>query len=257
MNQIGRTGSSPPTNKGNDPIGELYYEALRYLQGLPPTSGSTKKTSPTYGMTTAQKDGFPVYESWIDPHAGGDKSKDYTCLKNNLLTIGDIGTHADKYIPGNTRANTGSSDDSARTFNKAENEPNFVEWTSLVGAFEAGKNNVTYSHVVNGVDTNFSTSRPSSSDANYSWKASAYNNSGDNLGTQSSGNSNSYYIAGMAYWAKNHDIRGKDWTGTSAGTNQEKQRPGMRVTTYTIDVNQNASSANASTRRNSQLFLAA
>lgn len=254
LNQFGRTGTTPGTYKTNDPVGELYYEALRYLQGLPPTSGTSISTSPTYGMTAADKDGFPVYSSWTDPHTGGDKTKDYTCLKNNLLTIADIGTHADKYIPGNSRT---GNDDLARTYNIAENEPDFINWTKIVGAFEANQT-LNYTHVVSGTPTVFSTINPNSSTGNYKLYTSLYNSASDNAGTQNTGaGSAAYYMAGMAYWAKNHDIRGTDWTGTSSGTNNEKQRPGMRVTTYTIDVNQNASSSAVDTRRKSQLFLAA
>ncbi|HET9644632.1 MAG TPA: pilus assembly protein PilY, partial [Burkholderiaceae bacterium] len=96
LNQFGRTGTTPGTYKTYDPVGELYYESLRYLQGLPPTPQATD------GMTDAMKDGFPVYGSWIDPHEGGSKDKDYSCLRNNILLIGDVNTHNDKSIPGNT-----------------------------------------------------------------------------------------------------------------------------------------------------------
>ncbi len=255
INQFGRTGSVEGAYKSNDPIGELYYEALRYLQGLPPTSGTDKKTDPTLGMLDSHRDGFPVYTTWTDPHGDGDNSKDYSCLKNNLLVIGDIGTHADKYIPGNTRTGTRVSDDAQRGFKLSDNEPDFVFWTSVVGALEAGKS-VKYQHVVGGVTSDVTTSRPASSDSKYAPWTNAYKSASDHLGTQSPYNNASYYIAGMAYWARNHDIRGTDWTDAS-GAPHSRQRPGMRVTTFTIDVNQNASSADATTRRQSQLFLAA
>lgn len=253
LNQFGRTGT-PGAYKTNDPVSELYYEALRYLQGLPPTSGSTAATSPTYGMTTAQKDGFPVYETWTDPHAGGSKTKDYSCLRNNILTIADIGTHADKYIPGNSR--TGDNDTS-RSNSVAKNEPDFVYWTKVVGAFEANKS-ITYNYTVNGASTQPTTINPNSTTGNYRLYTEMYNSDSDNAATQNTGaGSAAYYIAGMAYWARNHDIRGTDWTGSNSGTDNEKQRPGMRVKTYSIDVNQNASSSNVDVRRKSQLFLAA
>jgi type IV pilus assembly protein PilY1 len=246
LNQFGRTGPSPGSYKGNDPVGELYYESLRYLQGLPPTSGTTAATSPTYGMTTAQKDGFPVYSSWTDPHAGGSSTKDYSCQKNNIVTIADIGTHADKYIPGNTRT---GNDDIARSFSNAANEPNFVTWTGIVGAFEAGQA-ISYT---DGAGASQTTGNPNLTTGQYKRYTNFYNSGTDNLSTQNTGaGSAAYYIAGMAYWARTHDIRGTGWTNEPT-----KQRPGMRVKTFAIDVNQNASSANTDTRRRSQLFLAA
>jgi type IV pilus assembly protein PilY1 len=246
LNQFGRTGPTPGTYKANDPVGELYYESLRYLQGLPPTSGTTEATSPTYGMTAAQKDGFPVYSSWTDPHAGGSSAKDYTCQKNNIVTIADIGTHADKYIPGNTRT---GNDDLARPANVAANEPNFVDWTKIVGAFEAGSS-IAYT---DSSGTSRTTDNPNSTTGQYKRYTNFYISGTNNLSTQNTGaGSAAYYIAGMAYWAKNYDIRGAQWTNEPT-----KQRPGMRVKTFAIDVNQNASSADTDTRRRSQLFLAA
>jgi len=251
INKFGRTSTTPGAYKANDPVGELYYEALRYLQGLSPTSGTTEATSPTYNMTTAQKDGFPVYATWADPHAGGVSTNDYTCLKNNLFTIGDIGTHADKYIPGNTR--TGNDDVARPALGLAYNEPNFVEWTKVVGKFEAGQ---SYAYKPGLASTTMTVNTQNPNSTNQTTSATNYTHtytSLDNLETLNTGaGSAAYYMAGMAYWAKNHDIRGTDWTDQTS-----KQRPGMRVTSYMLDVNQNASSANADTRRKSQFFLTA
>ncbi|TQF08241.1 pilus assembly protein PilY, partial [Myxococcus llanfairpwllgwyngyllgogerychwyrndrobwllllantysiliogogogochensis] len=36
LNQFGRTGPVPGRYKKFDPVGELYYQSLRYMQGLPP-----------------------------------------------------------------------------------------------------------------------------------------------------------------------------------------------------------------------------
>ena len=40
VNQFGRTGSVAGRYKKYDPIGELHYQALRYLQGLPPSASA-------------------------------------------------------------------------------------------------------------------------------------------------------------------------------------------------------------------------
>ena len=56
--------------KTYDPVGELYYEALRYFQGLPP---SPQAISP-FTADATKADGFPVYTTadtsarkWTDP----------------------------------------------------------------------------------------------------------------------------------------------------------------------------------------------
>ncbi|WP_395669323.1 pilus assembly protein [Rhodoferax sp.] len=256
INKFGRTGNPTGMYKTFDPVGELYYEALRYLQGLGPTIGTTEATSPTlHALNTsdstilARKDGFPVYETWTDPHAGGSSSGDYTCLRNNLFTIADIGTHADKYIPGNTRANT---NDEVRPASVANNEPDFVYWTRVVGAFEAGAA-IEYKVGPESSSRTVKTYNPNPSTGNYQRYTDFYASASNHLGTLGTGaGSAAFYIAGMAYWARTHDIRGSDWTAQPS-----KQRPGMRVKTYVLDVNQNASSSATDTRRKSQLFLAA
>jgi type IV pilus assembly protein PilY1 len=250
INKFGRTGSTVGNYKTNDPVGELYYEALRYLQGLGPTSGTSEATSPTFNMTDTRKDGFPVYETWTDPHAAGSSSGDYTCLRNNLFTIADIGTHADKYIPGNTRVN---NNDVARPANVAANEPDFVYWTRVVGAMEAGVG-VDYKVGPELSSRTVKTYNPNPDTGNYRRYTEFHTSTTNNLSTQDAGPGlgAAFYIAGMAYWARTHDIRGADWTAQPS-----KQRPGMRVKTYVLDVNENASSSATDTRRKSQLFLAA
>ena len=116
--------------KTYDPVGELYYESLRYIQGLSPTPEAVS------GITTAMKDGFPVYDTWTDPHPAVSGLTDYSCLKNSIVAIGDVNTHADKFVPGNDRV---SSSDTARTANAAANEPDFKFWTKVVGGFEANQ----------------------------------------------------------------------------------------------------------------------
>lgn len=240
LNRFGRTGSTPGVYKTHDPVGELYYEALRYLQGLPPTAAAVS------GLTAAdtKKDGFPVYESWVDPHpavSGLGTTGDYSCVKNNLLTIGDVNTHADKTIPGNTRTGNG---DSARSASIASNEPDFKAWTRIVGAFEANRATETYSFKpTSGPAVTVAVDNPNTTLNSDRWgiEQSVY---------PPCCNGNSYYMAGMAYWANTHDIRGTDWTDTT------KRRPGMRVKTFFVDVNEHGQQTNDSTRRDNQFYLA-
>lgn len=231
LNRFGRTGTQG-TYKSLDPISELYYESLRYLQGLQPTSGAVS------GLTTDNKDGYPVYSTWTDPFAGGSNTKNYACLRNSILTIGDKNTHSDKSLPGNTRT---ANEDYNRSsdVSLAGNVPNFVDWTRVVGGFESN-NAVTYTDG-NGVSR--TTNNPTTTINTNLWGM-------ENQNTGSGGTS-AYYMVGAAYWAHTHDIRGTQWT------EEAKRRPGMRVTTYVLDVNEGGASSDASTRRSTQLFLTA
>lgn len=233
LNQFGRTAPTQGTYKTYDPVSELYYEALRYVQGLPPTADATKGLA----LKPEMKDGFPVYETWADPHAGGDKTKDYSCVKNNIVLVGDVNTNGDKSIPGNLRV-TGS--DTARSYSLAANEPNFRDWTKVVGGFES---NNAVSYPFGSLPTNYATSNLNAVANSARW----------GMEDQNTGSTDaSYYMAGMAYWGNTQDIRGKTWTADT-----DKQRPGMRTKTYVIDVNEGSSNNNVTNRRNSQFFLTA
>ena len=235
LNQFGRTGATQGVYKTNDPVGELYYEALRYVQGLGPTSQAIEN------LTTEQKDGYPVYTTWTDPHAGGSSSQNYSCVRNNILVIGDANTHNDKSIPGVPSTRSGTPEFS-RTASIPANEPNFHDWTQVVGGFEAGQSpGISY---LDGKSIARTTSNP-----NATKNTARQNMQNENIGATNA----SYYIAGMAYWANTHDIRGTDWTAEPT-----KQRPGMRVSTYALDVNENGSMSDANRRRTAnQYFFAA
>jgi len=240
LNQFGRTGIFGQY-KTYDPVGELYYESLRYLQGLAPTPQAVS------GIDDTKRDGFPVYDTWLstdvpDPHPAVTGTTDYSCVRNNVLAIGDVFTHNDKSIPGNTgRSPSPTPNDFLRAANVAGNEPDFHFWTKVVGGFESN-NAVTYTDGkgVSQTTSNISVNSP-------------YNTGRWGMEDQGtgSGGSSAYYIAGMAYWANTHDIRGSDWS------NVAMRRLGMRVTTYMLDVNENSSSSDSAFRKNTQFYLAA
>ena len=216
LNKFGRTGPTPGRYKKYDPVGELYYQSLRYLQGLGPTADAVNNIDDT------MRDGFPVYTTWDEDPYGGTRSdaSDYSCLKSNIVVIGDVNTH-----DGNWR-NIPTTD------NKANNVPNFRTWHSLVQNFE--KNSAT--NYVDGQGATRTSGNPN----------------GSNNSVPSS--SQTSQIMGYAYWAHTHDIRGNDWT-QNVGS---KKRPGLRVKTYVFDVNENGTMNNESTRRNAnQFFMAA
>lgn len=221
LNQFGRTGPTQGKYKIYDPVGELYYQTLRYLQGLDPTPdavsslGTPSKTNPLY-------DGFPVYTDWssIDPYGDGRSRTDsYSCLRSNIVVIGDINTH-----DGNWR-NIPTTD------NKAGNVENFRFWHEIVQGFEK---NLTLTYE-DGQGVSRTTGNPNGANASV---PSGYQTS---------------QIMGYAYWAHTHDIRGTSWTDAP-----DKQRPGLRVKTFVFDVNEYGQQNNPNTRRfSNQFFMAA
>lgn len=78
-----------------DPVGELYYAALRYYKNLGNIAEWTNYGSADVATRTAWADGFPVFTTWNDPIQ-------YACQRNFILGIGDVNTHADKNVPGGT-----------------------------------------------------------------------------------------------------------------------------------------------------------
>jgi type IV pilus assembly protein PilY1 len=212
LNQFGRTGTAG-LYKIYDPVGELHYEALRYLQGLSPSPAAISN------ITTAMYDGFPVSTTWTDPYAGRPTTNDYSCLKSNIVVIGDINTHDGGRLP---------------TASATANVPDISYWRGIVQSFEK-KQSTAY---LDGQGQSRTTSNPNSSN-----------------GSVPSGAGTSQMM-GSAYWAHTHDIRGTDWTDTTSG-GPTKQRPGLRVKTFTFDVNEYGAQNNVSTRRNANQFFMA
>ena len=222
VNQFGRTGSVAGRYKIYDPIGELHYQAVRYFQGLQPTPGAVS------GITTVNDlyDGYPVYTTWTDPYGGGRlNSSDYSCLKSNIVMIGD--------------KNTWDYNNRLPTASAANNIPDIAYWQTTAQKFESNTSG-TY---IDGAGATRTISNPNTPNA-----SSVGSASGD------------VSLVGSAYWARTHDIRGTGWTNAtptgSAGT--ALQRPGLRVKTFVFDVNEFGGSNSSTTRRTSnQLFRAA
>ncbi|AYQ29008.1 MULTISPECIES: pilus assembly protein [unclassified Polaromonas] len=216
VNKFGRTGPVPGRYKSFDPVGELHYEALRYLQGLQPT-----REAVALPLTTEMLDGFPIVTTWTDPY-GGDRLRtaDYSCLKSNIVTIGDIETW-----DGNR------SGSRLPTPNEANNILNIGYWRSVVQAFE--KNEVrTY---LDGKGVGRSTGNPNA--PNHNVASTSY----------------ASQVLGTSYWANTHDIRGTTWTNETA-----KQRPGLRVKSFFFDVDAYGRASDETDRRyKNQFFTAA
>ena len=93
INYINQFGTVAQGYKTYDNVGKLYYEGLRYLRGLQPTTDFYTRAS------TASADGFPIIQTWDDP-------VQYWCQKNYIIAMGDTHTHCDKRLPGGTSTTT-------------------------------------------------------------------------------------------------------------------------------------------------------
>ncbi|MES2533094.1 MAG: PilC/PilY family type IV pilus protein [Pseudomonadota bacterium] len=220
---INRLGREPVegTYRQRRPLSELYYEALRYLQGLPPTAAAAE------GVTDPMKAGFPAQGAWTDPHANGVSTQRHACVRNDILAIGDANANNDKSIPGNTTRL--DAYEFARAADPANNEPDFIDWTSRVARLE-------------------SMAPRAGTDSRHAPVPSLFD-----MATAAAGaNGGGYYMAGLAYWAHAQDVRGTSWSAQPG-----RQRPGMRIRTHALDLNEANASADFEMRRRSPLFLAA
>lgn len=220
LNKFGSTG----TYKSNDPVGELYYETLRYFQGLQPT------VSAVTALLPAAFDNFPIYKKWTDPIQNGCERRNF------ILTIGDVNTHADGELPGNGRA-AEPIPGSANTFDSKV-------WTKLLAGFETGS----------GFPYNDSLGRSQLTTGNPNVVSS-----NDNLDTKGtgSGGSSRYLWAGAAYWANTQSIR---YDSMVLG-GKTQTLSGIHVKTFTVDVDEGGNGLiDGNTRgippRNSSFYLA-
>ena len=225
INYLNKFGRLLPNKLGNykryDPASELYYETLRYMQGLPPSPAAVS------GLTAAMHDGFPIYTDWtaIDPFANRPSSANYSCLKSNIALIGDVNTHDAKSY-GKSRMPAVSL---------ANNIPDIQGWLGVVQAFES-KQSRSYT---DGSGALRVTNNPNN--ASYSGTPAPTNHR------------QSADIIGLSYWAHTHDIRGVNWTAQP-----DKQRPGLRIKTFIFDVNEYATEFDINRRHtNNQYYMAA
>jgi type IV pilus assembly protein PilY1 len=231
---INKFGTLDPNNIGKykslDPVSELYYEALRYLQGKQPTSDAVSGTTGASTAITTLKENFPAYATWTDPFTGfqDTTATGRSCMRNSILNIADVFTHSDRSVPGNEN---NSNNDFKRA---AETNPdlNVPYWTSLVGSFEANQG-------VGYTDSQGRAQKASNIAANDPYYPALKDAATMNTGATGG----SYYMAGLAYWANTQSFR--------------TDVPKARVTTYSIDVNENRASDNVDFRRQRQLYLAA
>ena len=145
LNKFGQLTTN--IHKGYDPVSELYYTALRYLQNEDNVPEYTAVPGNT-GVTAARAaDGFPIITTWDDDPI------QYACQKNVFLGIGDVYTHRDKNLPGN---GTYMTEEPAKpALVASDTTADVITWTNRVGAMEglgniansnswSGRNNSAY-----------------------------------------------------------------------------------------------------------------
>lgn len=101
LNEFGRRNGY----KELDPVGELFYEGVRYYRNIGPTP-EYSDMGLTGGSAGRKVDGFPVITAWDDPLAppagfAGPDLQDW-CPKNFIIGIADSNSWNDKRLPGNT-----------------------------------------------------------------------------------------------------------------------------------------------------------
>jgi len=222
LNQFGRLTNSTDFYKRFDPVGELYYEAIRYFQGQQPTASAFS------GTTTTNLAGYPIYTTWTDP-------MQTSCQRNYALLIADNNTHLDGQIPGST-INSGGADQRRAAVSVTSGSVTVTldadYWTTRLTSFETN-GNLTYpdsqgvTRVANGNATTGVTGVVAAN---------------TNLDTKATGADRaSYLYAGVAYWANTHAIR--------------PDKPQARVRTFVIDVDENGNGDINNTRTRA-LYLA-
>jgi type IV pilus assembly protein PilY1 len=217
LNKFGSTGTLG-AYKSNDPVGELYYESLRYYMGLGPTAAATAN------LTTAMYDGFPIYSTaaeapstlpgWVDPIQNACQRRNY------ILNIGDVNTWHDRQLPGHGTGISSALTNATDPARSAENllgsgTFNVVDWVDKLTGFER---NLARSYTD-------ALGRTQSTAGNPNPRTSL-----PEMGSNGTGIQSAWYWAAAAYWANTQPIRND--------TKDSKSMKEVRVKTFTIDVDE-------------------
>ena len=142
MNYLNKFGAASRTYKTYDPVGELFYTALRYYRNVGNVPEYSTGGSASANTKATWADGFPVINNWEDPIL-------YSCQKNFILGIGDVNTHADRNLPGST----GSSEPSKPNLVSSDTAFNATTYTNMVGTM-SNISNLASTSPYNGCCTN-------------------------------------------------------------------------------------------------------
>lgn len=222
LNRFGRNGY-----KSKDPVSELYYECLNYYKNRGPTANFLDGNNDYHidgvidPIPAAFKDGFPVITSWDDPIQ-------YSCQKNYIIGINDAFPHVDKRLPGTSFTdadydNDGTDDLTWGDYGEPANaDPDYsvTTLTNTVGDLQG----------INGTQW-YVGCTPTKCD----WVNDLKTIPGLGLvaGPYGGTKHNSWYVAGLAYYANTQDIR----PDTAADGFPGKQS----ITTYMMDTQEYSS----------------
>jgi type IV pilus assembly protein PilY1 len=174
FNYINLFGYAAGSYRTYDSVSELYAEALRYFQGASGPSPTSIVSNPT----NDELEGFPAVLNWTPYPA----IKNY-CDQNFFVGIGDVNTHSDRHMTGGPIPLTAAEPTTA-AIDVGFNVPGL---TDSIGAHE-GMGNLGQVSGAGGDGTGYDFNTLKS-------------------GTQNPGGSNnSFYMAGLAYWANTNDV---------------------------------------------------
>tara|TARA_R110001583_G_scaffold12529_1_gene55529 strand:- start:313 stop:4122 length:3810 start_codon:yes stop_codon:yes gene_type:complete len=179
--------------KSLDPAGELFYESIRYFKNLGPTSEYSSV------LSNADLGGFPAVSSWQDPIQ-------YSCQKNFILGINDANPWLDKKLPGSffTTATFKGRILAGQDYGEPTTPDTSINVTTLT-------NRVGDLEGLNGTNQRIGCTADLCDMSTVAPKHMA--KLGEVMGTSPAPQKeNSYYIAGLAFYANTTDIR-TDLTG--------------------------------------------
>ena len=229
--------------KSHDPMGELYYQVVRYFRNLTPSNNNYCNgltTSPAGSFTSG--DGFAYYCNatktnqwgWRDPTL-------YSCSQNYVVAVNDANPWLDKRIPGSAftgtygGSGTTSTDYCGSSLGACDTDFNVdvLAWTNAVG----NKQGLTPGNLKVGCvwaagrncDTAYNAGSSPYTGMNSS-QTKYVTELGKVIGTHPyAAKYNSYNVAGLAYYAHMVDLR-PDLGGTTK----------RNLTTYMIDTQEPA-----------------
>jgi hypothetical protein len=189
--------------KSYDPISEMYYEIIRYFKGLGPSTNNYCTLLPTID------DGAPVYCSpvpwsrinklgWRDPYI-------YPCQKSFVVAINDANPWLDKRIPGTAKTSEtpiGPGRDCVQCVGdfgaplNADTSINVSYWTDLVGDYEGLTPGLLCVGCVLGGTCDWNATPKYVTQLSKAFGTCPW-----------PPKENSYYIAGLAYYAHQTDLR--------------------------------------------------
>lgn len=191
FNYLNKFGKASAGYKRTDTISELYYESLRYLNNM----GSA---TPEYvaGVTQEMKDGFPVITTWDDPIQ-------YSCQKNYTVMIADVNAWCDYALPGTSLTSHSNCKSSGPIHSAA------------------------ISNAIPGLNVTTEVNKVAALDNSAGWMTGGYGNLANVFAPDHQNRGNTWYLAGLAYWANTNDLRPDKTAGTSDR---------ITMQTYMVDV---------------------